>query len=123
MAMAMSPRSKSDSYSGSSEKIVGQVPGSTQIAEYLANPFGERAELQLLALDDHQTTTLACLEQEEAIANFAAHTDHYLVGCIEHILHEATNSFSDPVELTHSTIGVPAPMPSALTEHVEITVR
>ncbi len=104
-------------------EVIGQVPRTREVRQHLTNPFGERAELDLLALHYHQTATLSRLEQKETIAYLAAHTDHYFVGCAEHVVHETTNSFSDPVELTHNTIGVPEPIVSALTEHVEMTVR
>ena len=93
------------------------------LADHLGEPLGERGELLLLALHDHESTALAHLQQEEPIAHLAAHADHHLVGIGEDVVHEGARSFSDSVLLTLNTTGVQFVKPIALIEQVEMTVR
>ncbi len=104
-------------------EVVGEVARSAQVVEDLGDPLGQRGQLELLALHDDETSALARLEQEEAVADLAAHAHHDLVGGVEDVVHEAMSSLSDPVLLTLSTTGVESVKTMALTEHVEMTVR
>ena len=104
-------------------EVVGEMPGTAELLEDLANPFGERGQLELLALHDDQTTSLSHLEEKEPGTNFAAHTDHDAVGVGKDVVHEGLRPFSEAVLFTHSTIGVEPVKATALTEHGEMTVR
>jgi len=46
----------------------------------LREPFSQRGQLLLLALDDHESSTFARLEQEESAADLAAHPTITLSG-------------------------------------------
>ncbi len=104
-------------------EIVGQVPGSSQVVEDLGNPLRECGELDLLALEDDEASSLARLEEEQTIAHLTAYADHDLVGGVEFVLHEAMSSLKVPVLLTLNTIGVEPVSTTALIEQVEMTVR
>ena len=94
-----------------------------EVAHHLAEPLGERGQLELLDLHHDEASSLARLEQEEAAAHLAAGAHHDPVGSVEDVLHEATSSLSAPVELTHNTTGASSERAIALTEQVEMTVR
>ena len=104
-------------------EVVREMGRSTQFGDHLGQPLGEGGELLLLALHDHESSTLAGLEEEESIAHLAAHADHHLVGIGEDVVHEGARSFSDSVLLTLNTTGVEFVKPIALIEQVEMTVR
>src|ERR1017187_8819578 len=95
-------------------QVVREMVRSSQLADYLGEPFGERRELQLLALHDHESTSLARLQEKESIADLAAHADHHLVGVGEDVVHEGARSFKESVLLTLSTMGVEFVKPMAL---------
>jgi hypothetical protein len=99
------------------------VTGTAEVADDLAQPLGEGAQLQLLAFDNDEAPTLASLQQEEPAADVAAHADHHLVGGVEDVVHDGESSFKDAVLLTLKTTGVESVKATALTEHVEMTVR
>ena len=104
-------------------EVLGQVPGPTELLENLSDPFGERGELELLALHNDESATLSDLEEKEAGADLAAHANHDPVGVSKDVVHEGLRPFSELVLFTHSTIGVDPVKATALTEHGEMTVR
>ena len=89
----------------------------------MADPLRERGELDLLALDDGETSTFSDLEEEESVTHLSSNAHHDLVGFVEDVVHEGLSPFSDSVLLTQSTMGVESVKVMALSEHGEITVR
>jgi len=108
---------------GLEAEVIGQMSRTTEPANHLADPFGERSELDLLALNNDQAATLTDLKEEQPSAHFTTHAHHHFVGAREDVVHEGLKSFSDPVLFTHSTTGVASVKQTALSEHGEITVR
>jgi hypothetical protein len=104
-------------------EVVGQVPRSPELGNHLGEPLAECLELLLLTFDDDEAATFANLQEEEPVADFAAHADHDLVGVLEDVVHDGASSLSDPVLLTVKTTGVEFVKPMALIEQVEMTVR
>ena len=103
--------------------LLGQMTGAAEVNGHLTQPFGQSAQLKFFALYDHETASLAHLEQEKTITDLSANPHHHLVGRVKDVVHDGANSLSDEVEFTQSTRGAPVPIASALTEQVEMTVR